>query len=126
MIPAWKRQQLATCYPAESALGAIKAGLEVAQKYGRPVDVPKLLAVIAEAEAKSRRTAEFGNKRLRAKAFSVEDLILRRDPEDASRSDCWFAWHPVRVGALGTGSFAWLSKVWRNRCCGVTIYQPLD
>ncbi len=42
-----------------------------------------------------------------------------------SRSDTWFAWYPVRVGALGTGRLIWLERVWRNRCMGVTIYQSL-
>jgi hypothetical protein len=43
--------------------------------------------------------------------------ILLRDPVN---------WYPVRTGALGTGEWAWLCRVYRNRCCGVTIYQPLD
>ncbi len=40
-----------------------------------------------------------------------------------SRTDAWFAWRPVRLGALGTGRCVWLRWLWRNRCCGVTIYQ---
>lgn len=40
-------------------------------------------------------------------------------------TDTWFAWFPVRCGALGTGEWAWFEKVWRNRCAGVTIYQPI-
>jgi hypothetical protein len=43
-----------------------------------------------------------------------------------SRSDVWFAWRPVRSGALGAGPWLWWRHVWRNRCRGVTIYQPLD
>lgn len=43
----------------------------------------------------------------------------------ASQSDIWFAWYPVRTGALGTGRWVWLCKVWRNRCLGATIYQTL-
>jgi hypothetical protein len=43
----------------------------------------------------------------------------------ASASDTWFAWHPVRLGALGTGRLAWMRRLWRNRCLGVTIYQDL-
>ena len=43
-----------------------------------------------------------------------------------STSDTWFAWFPVRLGALGTGRWAWLQNVWRNKCCGVAIYQSLD
>lgn len=44
----------------------------------------------------------------------------------ASRDDTWFAWYPVRIGALSTGRYVWLQRVWRNRCMGCTIYQPLD
>lgn len=43
-----------------------------------------------------------------------------------STTDHWFAWHPVRLGALGTGRWVWLRKVWRNRFLGVAIYQPLE
>jgi len=39
------------------------------------------------------------------------------------KSDIWFAWRPVRLGALGTGRIVWLRRVWRNRCAGVSIYQ---
>lgn len=46
-------------------------------------------------------------------------------PDWLSRSDAWFAWYPVRTGALGGGDWIWLRRVWRNRCLGVTIYQPL-
>lgn len=42
-----------------------------------------------------------------------------------STTDTWFAWHPVRLGALSTGRWCWLRRVWRNRCRGVTIYAPL-
>ena len=45
---------------------------------------------------------------------------------DASKSDEWFAWRPVRTGALGTGQWAWMKRLWRNKCCGVVIYQPLN
>lgn len=41
-------------------------------------------------------------------------------------TDTWFAWYPVRCGALGTGKWAWFEKVWRNRCAGVTIYQQAE
>jgi hypothetical protein len=45
-------------------------------------------------------------------------------PEEwRSRQDYWFAWYPVRFGALGTGRLVWLKTVWRNRCMGATIYQ---
>jgi hypothetical protein len=59
------------------------------------------------------------------------DLRLRaaRDgfrPDWASKSDIWFAWHPVRIGALGTGPVRFGVKLYRNRCCGVTIYQDLE
>jgi len=47
-------------------------------------------------------------------------------PDWASTSDIWFAWHPVRLGALGTGPIAFGREVWRNRFCSVTIYQELD
>jgi hypothetical protein len=57
---------------------------------------------------------------------SIDERIKKRAPKDASQTDQWFAWYPVRIGALGTGQIVWLKKVWRNRCCGVTIYQPLD
>ena len=43
-----------------------------------------------------------------------------------SESDEWFAWYPVRTGALGTGKIVFLKKVWRNRCGGITIYQPME
>jgi len=43
-----------------------------------------------------------------------------------NEEDIWFAWRPVRSGALGTGRWLWLQKVWRNRCMGATIYQSLD
>lgn len=47
-------------------------------------------------------------------------------PDWASRSDRWFAWQPVRVGALGTGPLRVGCWLWRNQCCGVTIYQDLE
>jgi hypothetical protein len=47
-------------------------------------------------------------------------------PDWANREDEWFAWHPVRFGPLGDGPWVWLRRVWRNRCCGVTMYQDLD
>jgi hypothetical protein len=37
--------------------------------------------------------------------------------------DVWFAWRPVRIGALGTGPKRWLTKLYRERFAGVTIYQ---
>ena len=58
-----------------------------------------------------------------------EELKKLVEPEKknkyASGSDKWFAWHPVRTGALGTGSVVWLKHVWRNKCFGVTIYQDI-
>lgn len=39
-------------------------------------------------------------------------------------NDVWFAWRPVRLGALGTGRMVWLKRVWRSRCARVAIYQP--
>lgn len=47
-------------------------------------------------------------------------------PEWSSYSDTWFTWYPVRIGAFGTGPLRWLTRLWRNRCCGVTIYQDLE
>jgi hypothetical protein len=42
----------------------------------------------------------------------------------------WFAWRPVRLGALSSGELTWLSKVTRidTRIGGVivSIYQPLE
>jgi hypothetical protein len=46
-------------------------------------------------------------------------------PELRSVHDEWFAWRPVRLGALGTGRLVWFRRLWRNQCAGVTIYQPL-
>ena len=57
---------------------------------------------------------------------SIDDRIKLGREKDRNRSDEWFAWFPVRAGALGTGHWMWLKTVWRNKCCGVTIYQPLD
>lgn len=53
----------------------------------------------------------------------IDRLLL--DPRNHSQSDTWFAWRPVRLGALKSGPWIWLRKVWRNKCCGVTIYQEL-
>jgi hypothetical protein len=47
---------------------------------------------------------------------------LMKDPSNRSRTDMWFAWYPVRLGALGTGSISWLRRLRRSRCCGVTLY----
>jgi hypothetical protein len=57
--------------------------------------------------------------------MNIEDKIKRGWESDASRDDIWFAWYPVQLGALGTGGWAWLRKVWRNKCCGSTIYQVI-
>ncbi len=46
-----------------------------------------------------------------------------------SAQETWFAWYPVQTGALAPDFFSswmWLKRVWRNKCMGVTIYQPLD
>lgn len=43
----------------------------------------------------------------------------------ASRSDEWFAWYPVRLGAIGVGRWVWMQHVWRNRCMEAMIYQDL-
>lgn len=44
-------------------------------------------------------------------------------PQWLPKFDLWFAWRPVRTGALGTGGWTWLRYVSRDRCLGVTIYQ---
>lgn len=51
-----------------------------------------------------------------------------------SVNDIWFAWYPVRIGALAGGRWVWLKRVWRNRTYGrtllgqfmISIYQELD
>lgn len=40
--------------------------------------------------------------------------------------DIWFAWRPVRLGALRGGSFVWLRHIARNQCLGVTLYQDIE
>lgn len=47
------------------------------------------------------------------------------------KKDTWFAWYPVRLGALGIGRWVWLKRVWRDnspaaRFYGVRIYQSLE
>lgn len=37
----------------------------------------------------------------------------------------WFAWYPVRLGALGTGRWVWLKTVWRSTTYPV-IYQSVE
>ncbi|GEM_PF-6008029 len=54
------------------------------------------------------------------------DKITLRAMQRPPITDIWFAWFPVRLGALGSGKLAWMQRVWRNRCGGVKIYQPLD
>ena len=67
------------------------------------------------------------NGSLKAEDYEVKNMeILERAQLRPSKTDTWFAWYPVRVGAISTGPFVWLRKVWRNRCGGVSIYQPLD
>lgn len=58
--------------------------------------------------------------------MNIDEIIKRARPADASESDTWFAWYPVATGALGTGGWVWLRRVWRNKCCGVAIYQILE
>lgn len=41
----------------------------------------------------------------------IDDRIASKNSKWASKSDTWFAWRPVRTGALGSGSFVWLRKV---------------
>ena len=52
--------------------------------------------------------------------------ILYEAMKRCSTTDTWFAWYPVRLGTLRSGQCVWLRRVWRNRCAGVTIYQPLE
>lgn len=46
-----------------------------------------------------------------------------------SKTDIWFAWYPVRIGALQDGPKLWLKRVWRNRTffggMWITIYAEL-
>lgn len=76
-----------------------------------------------------RRRAELEQERqgveaLRdARPYRVRCAPLQRE---VSVDDTWFAWYPVRTGALGTGRVVWLQRVWRNRCMGATIYQPME
>lgn len=46
---------------------------------------------------------------------------------DVLAVDHWFAWYPVRAGALSTGHWMWLKRVWRfrNGYLGITIHQEL-
>ena len=53
----------------------------------------------------------------------IDKKMLEDFEGNKSKSDIWFAWYPVRLGALGTGRLIWFKKVWRNKCCGITIYQ---
>jgi hypothetical protein len=63
---------------------------------------------------------------------SQEDINLEFPPISLpnrhlwNKEDIWFAWFPVRLGALGNGKIAWMRKVWRNRCLGATIYQDIE
>src|SRR5450755_4779477 len=41
------------------------------------------------------------------------------------QEDTWFAWYPVRLGALGTGELVWFRYVRRDMCLGVTNYFSL-
>ena len=52
--------------------------------------------------------------------------LMFRAIQRPSVTDTWFSWYPVRYGSMSTGSWVWLKKVWRNRCCGTAIYQPLS
>lgn len=40
-------------------------------------------------------------------------------------TDVWFAWYPVRLGAMPGGRWIWLRKVWRTRWKGWVTYQAL-
>ena len=41
-------------------------------------------------------------------------------------SGSWFAWYPVRLGALGTAGVAWLRYVRYCTSYGLTIYHDED
>lgn len=58
--------------------------------------------------------------------FQKLNSFMIRAMQKPSVTDIWYAWYPVRYGALGTGRWVWLRKVWRNRCGGTAIYQPLS
>jgi len=50
---------------------------------------------------------------------------------DCFKTDFWFAWYPVRLGAMGTGRYVWWCKVWRERAIrgpykGCVIYQLIN
>lgn len=62
----------------------------------------------------------------RSRFITIGPMTKGEMQKSSSTSDVWFAWFPVRLGALGTGRWVWLQNVWRNKCCGVTIYQSLD
>ena len=40
------------------------------------------------------------------------------------RPEIWFAWYPVRLGALGGGRLVWLRYVWRMRGI-ITTYMSV-
>ena len=55
------------------------------------------------------------------------ELVKRGEHQEwLPKEDIWFAWYPVRIGALSTGPRVWLKHVWRDRCLGVTAYQLLS
>ena len=53
---------------------------------------------------------------------SMNELMMRARHQP-STTGLWFAWFPVRTGALGTGRLVWLRMVLRNQCAGISIYQ---
>lgn len=60
----------------------------------------------------------------------MEDSPMTREKIDMRgvfTTDTWFAWYPVRTGALGTGRWIWLRRVWRLRSYAgdPSLYQTL-
>ena len=50
------------------------------------------------------------NGSLKAEDYEVKNMeILERAQLRPSKTDTWFAWYPVRVGAISTGPFGAIS-----------------
>lgn len=54
----------------------------------------------------------------------LDRRMAMKIPYDGKR-DIWFAWYPVRIGALSTGPLRWLRRLHRERFLGLAIYQDL-
>lgn len=70
--------------------------------------------------------------RYRVQQAAMDGTYRRRENHLAQTTSMeWFAWRPVRLGALGTGRLVWLRWVKRIRTItpwgeSCSIYQPLD